>query len=217
MGSSSDSLIQVAVFPMPDAVLFPGVALPLQFRDDRYREMLRQAQASGCSVAVSLATAGEGEEVVLNAICGAGQVQLLEHFPDGHSEVVLLGERRVKLLDVSQEHPYLVMEAEDLGRSDRQTRSEAGFDSLKKLVQTWAFLNPDLPSALGPVFEQFETQAELTDFFVFHFVEPVELQQTYLGCTDVAARGEMLRGYLQERVEKLFRRTRRELRHSLLH
>lgn len=210
--------IKVAVFPMPNAVLFPGVALPLQFHDERYSRMLREAQGQGCSVAVALAaTPKKGDEMVLNTICGAGPVQLLKSFPDGHSEAVLMGERRVKLLSITQKHPYLMMEAEDLPPVGTPLRPEVSLAVLKKLIQSWAFLHPAVSNRVGPIFDEFDSQAELTDFFVFHFVQKVELQQAYLNCTDVTARGEMLQTYLQERLQKLVSRTQREIRGSLIH
>jgi ATP-dependent Lon protease len=201
----SENRFDIAVFPLPNAVLFPGTTLPLQLADDRYNQMLFEIQAREWPLAVSLVTAAEGDELVLNTICGAGQVELFRQFPDGHSEVLVHGNQRVRLLRILQTDPYLIMEAERLDPLDRKPTVEH-FENLKRLIKAWVFVNPKIPDELSPVFDEFDNPGELTDFFVFHFLKQALDKQHYLNCTSALKRVEMLSAFLETDLKRLTKR-----------
>ncbi len=104
----------VAVFPIPDAVLFPGTTLPLHIFEERYGRMLADLRAKGWPLAISLVEPepSSAHEYRLNTICGAGSVQIFKEYGDGRSDILVHGTQRVKLLSFVQREPYLIMEAE---------------------------------------------------------------------------------------------------------
>lgn len=208
----------VAVFPLFNAVLFPGTTLPLQILEARYSEMLKDVQDQKKPLAVALVLPGEGEELILNSICGVGEVQVCEDHGDGRSEILVHGSRRVRLCSVKQQTPYLVMEAEELEPEDGVDFAfDRTFEDFVSLVKTWAFLNPKFPDQLTAMFDEFANYGELTDFFVFHFMKDAEMKQLYLDCNNPLLRAAMLCEYLEADLERQTRRASRQKRRLLLH
>jgi Lon protease-like protein len=218
----------LAVFPLHDAVLFPGTSLPLPLEQasspegaERNKQMLADVQARNWPLAVTLVMGSRpsgGGEVRLSSICSAGQLEMIE------GSAVVHGTSRIRLLKVVQQHPYLIMEAEtvpgdeeaSLERSREHLRRKR-FEEFKNLIKTWAFVHPRIPDELSLLWDEFDNLAELTDFFVFHFVEGAQEKQAYLTCIDPFKRATMLARYLERDLIRQNRKMKRELRSHLLH
>src|SRR5689334_11851146 len=126
----------VAVFPLTDAVLFPGVTLPIQVMDERYGKMFHEIEARGWPLAISLVVPGEDDsQVKLSTVCGAGHVRIQKEYPDGRCDVYVHGEQRVRLIRVLQQEPYIVMEAEEIEPgTEPEARQKKKKRDLKELL-----------------------------------------------------------------------------------
>lgn len=217
MGSFG-SRFEVAVFPLTNAVLFPGVTLPLQVFEERYEKMLSDIRIRSMPLAVCLVIPQSNQEFLMNPICGAGEVQLFQQYPDGHSDILVHGNQRVRLEGVIRNEPYLLMEAERLENPTViESHLKWSLDELKTLIQTWIFFHPDLPDYMSMIFDGFKGYGELTDFFVFHFMKKVEDQQRYLDCPNPLERAEWLARYLEVDLLRLSRRHKREKKFMMFH
>jgi ATP-dependent Lon protease len=208
----------LAVFPLSNAVLFPGVTLPLHIFEERYEKMLRDVTARGWSLAVPLAVPCNDHEFLLNTIAGAGQVQVYKEYPDGASDILVHGKQRVKLCSFIQKDPYFVMEAEvlePLGEGPGQLAKIDG--DFVSLVKSWAFINPSMPEYLPLLFDDFGNLGELVDFFAFHFLKTATEKQTYLNCMDPVERAEMLSKFLEVDLIRQSHRVTRMHKRRLLH
>ena len=205
--SCTSKRLDVAVFPVLDAVLFPGVSLPIQVFEERYWQMVQDSQARGWPLAISLVTPLGGDEFTLNPICGAGRVQIFKDFSDGSSDILVHGNQRVRLKSFVQQEPYFVMEAELVEPSvSINSKGMISFSEFTDLVKKWVFLNPIISDRLLSVFEGFKSFGELTDFFVFHFLKKVQDKQLYLDCLDSIERAEMLACFLEKDLARLKRK-----------
>jgi Lon protease-like protein len=94
--SLAESLESIAIFPLPSVVLFPGASLPLHVFEPRYRVMLKDCLAAHRAIAV-------GQSAEDGAVVGAGLI--LEHvpLPDGRSNILVVGESRLLLEEVTLE------------------------------------------------------------------------------------------------------------------
>ncbi|MER5432706.1 LON peptidase substrate-binding domain-containing protein [Streptomyces sp. NPDC002588] len=144
--------VRLPLFPL-NSVLFPGLVLPLNVFEERYRAMMRDllktpedeprrfavvAIRDGHEVAPSAPglpdrtalpergpTAGFGEEP-LKAFHGTGCIAdaaTIRERPDGTFEVLATGTTRVRLLSVDASGPFLTAELEEL---PEQPGDEAG-------------------------------------------------------------------------------------------
>jgi ATP-dependent Lon protease len=83
-----DWLRELAVFPLPRVVFFPGTGLPLHIFEPRYRALMRACLASGHKVmAVTLLKPGYEDDYegrpAMHEICTVGRIEQHEELPAG--------------------------------------------------------------------------------------------------------------------------------------
>ena len=94
---------RVPLFPLPDAVLFPHVLMPLMIFESRYRELVSDVLAGDKLIAMALLEPGweDTYETKQAAICSTvcvGQISTCECLPDGRYQLVLEGVARARVL-----------------------------------------------------------------------------------------------------------------------
>lgn len=112
----------IAIFPLPNVVLFPRVALPLHIFEPRYRAMVADVrEAEGRIGMVLLHPGGEpgadGDPAIFPVGC-AGRIARFEQLDDGRSNLVLEAERRFRVLNEVPGKAYRRAEVEWLGEAD---------------------------------------------------------------------------------------------------
>ncbi len=112
--------MRLSIFPLPGAILFPGLQLPLHMFEPRYRALVSDALARDRRIAMIQPQHG-GEDAPLYNIGCYGRIGDVEALEDGRYNVVLTGEQRFRMvreLDVST--PFRQIEAEVLRDADDQ-------------------------------------------------------------------------------------------------
>jgi ATP-dependent Lon protease len=97
-----DWLRELAVFPLPRVVFFPGTSLPLHIFEPRYRALMRDCLRSGHSaLAVTLLKPGYESDYdgrpAMEEICTVGRIERHEELPDGRFNLILRGVSRIRL------------------------------------------------------------------------------------------------------------------------
>lgn len=97
----------VPVFPLANVVLFPRVRTPLHLFEPRYRQLARDVLAGARRLAMAVVRPEHVADMAGNPplypIACAGVITEAQRMPDGRYNIVLLGERRVRL--VGEEPP----------------------------------------------------------------------------------------------------------------
>jgi Lon protease-like protein len=121
-------MIEVALFPIPNSVNFPGVPIPLHVFEPRYREMVRYCIDNDVMMGVCH-TQGVVHEVkrqqtpeeALNNnqatykprdVFSAGKVELFEELDDGRMGIIVHFETRLALKQVRQILPFNIWACE---------------------------------------------------------------------------------------------------------
>jgi hypothetical protein len=117
------------LFPL-QLVAFPGAAIPLHIFEERYREMVGQAEAAGTEFGIVLAKDGG----VVNAGCTVIVESVLERYPDGRFDVMTRGQRRFSLISIDQELAYLRGEVEYFADDDP---TPAPRELCQKAIEAW--------------------------------------------------------------------------------
>jgi uncharacterized protein len=122
---SALDLARLALFPLPDTVLFPGTVLPLHVFEPRYRRMITDVLANNRVLGVVRLRPGFENDYYgrppLFSVCGVGRVVKEVALPDGRFNIVVLGVGRARLLEELPFEPYRVVRAELL--PDMETRA----------------------------------------------------------------------------------------------
>jgi uncharacterized protein len=100
----------IPIFPLPNAVLFPGVFLPLHIFEPRYREMVSDALDGDRLIGMTLLKPGwesdyEGRPPVYPVGC-AGLVSHVDRLADGSYNIVLHGLEKFRLLKEESDGAY---------------------------------------------------------------------------------------------------------------
>ena len=103
---------RLSIFPLPGAILFPGLQLPLHVFEPRYRALVSDALVRDRRISmIQPQTATEGSP--LFAIGCVGKIDEVEALDDGRYNIVLEGEARFRLLrEIEVTTPYRQVEGE---------------------------------------------------------------------------------------------------------
>ena len=101
----------VPLFPLPNAVLFPGVPLPLHIFELRYRDMVRDAERSEERLIGMVLLRGDwrreyyGSPEIYPVGC-AGRMVSVEPLPDGRYNILLHGVREFTIVNERRTQSY---------------------------------------------------------------------------------------------------------------
>lgn len=104
------ALEALPLFPLPQAVLFPGALLPLHIFEPRYRALVRDALASHRTLSVVMITdpisIDEHGHPAIAPVAGVGMIIDHADLPGGRYNILLRGRARVSLSELPFEPPY---------------------------------------------------------------------------------------------------------------
>jgi len=109
---------QIPIFPLPNAVLFPNVFLPLHIFEPRYREMVADALAGDRVIGMVLLRPGyqadyEGRPSVYPVGC-AGLITHSEILADGRYNIMLRGIEKFRIVSEQSDRSYRLAQVEVL-------------------------------------------------------------------------------------------------------
>ena len=108
------------IFPLPGAVLYPGLQLPLHIFEPRYRAMVSEALVRDRMIGMIQPQRPE-EGAPLFGVGSLGKIEEVEALPDGRFNIVLTGVARFRTLrELEVTTPFRQVEAELLKEPDGQ-------------------------------------------------------------------------------------------------
>ena len=110
--------MRVSIFPLPGAILFPGLQLPLHIFEPRYKALIKDALARDRLIGmiqprVSLKSSGADEGAPLYRVGCIGKIGEFEALDDGRFNLVLEGQARFRMVkELDAATPFRQIEAE---------------------------------------------------------------------------------------------------------
>jgi Lon protease-like protein len=99
----AEILASLPIFPLPNAVLLPGVVLPLNVFEPRYLQLVDHALENGRYIGIPLLRPGYEENydgrADIERVFGVGRLLSHQKLPDGRRFIRLEGLRRVRALE----------------------------------------------------------------------------------------------------------------------
>lgn len=103
---------RISIFPLPGAVLYPGLQLPLHIFEPRYRAMVSDSLARDRRIGM-IQPQRPVEGAPLYAVGCVGRIGEVEALPDGRFNIVLEGVSRFRILrELDVTTPFRQVEAE---------------------------------------------------------------------------------------------------------
>ena len=122
---------RLAIFPLPGAILFPGLQLPLHIFEPRYRALVGEALARDRLIGM-IQPQRPAEGAPLFEIGCVGRIGEVEAMEDGRYNIVLDGEARFRVLrELDVTTPFRRVEAEWIEDDEDEVLSSverAGFE-----------------------------------------------------------------------------------------
>jgi ATP-dependent Lon protease len=199
-----DSII---ILPVRQAVLFPGLVLPLAIGRPSSIAAAQEAVRTERMIGVLLQTDPAADEPTaeqLNKVGTAAQVLRYVTAPDGTHHVIAQGVRRFRVLEFLPGYPFLVARIEEIGIAEVITpeiEARAGLvrERAREAMQLLANVPPEVLATIANL----ESPSALADFVGGILdVKPSEKQEI-LETFDVKTRLDKVLAFLVQRIEVL--------------
>jgi uncharacterized protein len=208
---SEEFMGKVRLFPLPNLVLFPHVMQPLHVFEPRYRELLEDALAGDGLIAMAALAPGwerdyEGRPGLYPIAC-LGRITAHCRLPDGTYNVLLLGLRRVRLLnELVTPRSFREAEAElcdDVCPAFSSDRRRTLRQRLREAVLHVLPVIPEVQEQLDQLLGNDMPLGMLTD--VIGFVLDIDMRRklSLLAEVNVLRRAELLLRHLSETIPRL--------------
>lgn len=194
-------MIEVALFPIPNSVNFPGVPISLHVFEPRYRKMVKYCIDHNMMMGVChtekvvhAKTRDQTQEEVLSsnqstykpcAVFCAGKVELLEEMDDGRMVILVNFETRLKLQKERQTLPFNIwackpyedepLEDENLVRSLKQIH-----EKIMQRLMTISYGNDEVQKILAKEHWQNMSPIEFSFLVNALIAMPAEIKQNLL-------------------------------------
>ncbi len=134
------STTRIPIFPL-EVVLFPGEVLPLHIFEPRYKDLVRDCRAAQQPFGVVLVS---GENLV-EVACTAEITEVTKTYPNGELDIVTVGRRIFRILEVIEERSYYeaVVEFLEEGPAPKQVPSTALLQLFERCHQAAFETRPD--------------------------------------------------------------------------
>ena len=106
------------LFPLPDLILFPGQLVPVHVFEPRYRQMAQDLLDNTGEIVLGTVLGDDqeqlGEVAPIQPVAGLGHLQRYQALEDGRYLLMILGEKRVRVIQRIEEEIYPLAEVDDL-------------------------------------------------------------------------------------------------------
>jgi ATP-dependent Lon protease len=187
----------IAVLPLRNTVLFPGVVIPITVGRDKSIKAVGDAYKTTKLIAVLAQKDSSIEDPAAGDLVQVGTVARiikLIKMPDGGTTVILQGKRRFKLLEMTSEDPYFKANVEYLAEGDtpKDQDFEAYIGSIKEMASQIIQLSPNIPSEAAIILKNIENPAFLIHFVAGNMNTELREKQIILEMNDMRLKAEEL-------------------------
>jgi ATP-dependent Lon protease len=195
------------ILPLKETVVFPDSMTPLAIGQERSIQLVEEAVANDQEIALITSRTAEDEPRTAQDIYEVGTAAAIHKMirvPDGTLRILIQGLRRVRLVRIVQDDPYLVGEFEELPDViGREKEIEALARNVEALFSRIIGLVPYLPDELQLAAANAEDPSGLANLIATTMRLKTEEKQGLLEEADVEARLRKLTVILNRELEVL--------------
>ncbi|MDO5655528.1 MAG: endopeptidase La [Flavobacteriaceae bacterium] len=161
---------ELAILPLRNTVLFPGVVIPIAAGRDKSLKLLRDAYRKKEIIGVTSqidASVDEPDDDEVNLIGTAAKIHKMIKMPDGNTTVILQGLRRFQIEEFITNEPYFkarITLLPDVRPQKNDKEYEAIIDSVKEVSVEIINHNPNIPMEAGLAVKSIESPSFLINY-----------------------------------------------------
>lgn len=199
----------LAILPLRNNVLFPGVVIPITIGRDKSIKLIEDAYKGNRTIGVlsqKKTDIEDPESHDLNRIGTVARILKRLKMPDGSTTVIIQGKRRFEVVKFTDENPYF--KADVLGLQDVQldltnTKNKALVDSMKEMAMRIIKESPNIPTEATFAIKNIESATFLVNFIASNLSSEVGQKQVLLETDAIAERIELVIGQLSVEMQML--------------
>ena len=182
-----DHKFKIAVLPVPEVVFYPSTVLPIYIMEPAYIKMVQEAvinnEMIGIALAEPMAPNRKGQKTKYSPknICSIGIPVIVEPFNEGTLKILIKGVKKVKLLSIHQNLPFLIFEAEDSIDRPQSTIMNGGeVERLRNILDLWLEENISDTTERESFQDNLKTLAHIVDYMCMFLIQDVSMRQKLL-------------------------------------
>ncbi|KAA2241982.1 endopeptidase La [Chitinophaga agrisoli] len=197
---------ELAILPLRNTVLFPGVVLPITVGRDKSIKAVNDAYRTDKLIGVVAQKDSTVEDPIIADLANVGTVARivkLIKMPDGGTTIIIQGRKRFNIDAITTEDPYfkanITVLHDEVGENDAEF--EAYISSIKDLAGQIIQLSPNLPSEASVILKNIENAAFLVHFVSSNLNSEIKDKQELLEINNLRTRAETLLKLLQVELQ----------------
>ncbi|WP_343693842.1 endopeptidase La [Chitinophaga sp.] len=197
---------ELALLPLRNTVLFPGVVLPITVGRDKSIKAVNDAYRGDKLIGVVAQKDSTVEDPIIADLADVGTVARivkLIKMPDGGTTIIIQGRKRFKINEIVAEDPYFKARIDIL--QDEIVTDDPEFDAyistIKDLAGQIIQLSPNLPSEASIILKNIENESFLVHFVSSNLNCDLKEKQQLLEINNLRTRAELLLKLLQVELQ----------------
>ena len=213
---------EIALLPLRNTVLFPGVVLPITVGRDKSIKAVNDAYKGDKLIGVVAQKDSNVEDPAvkdLESIGTVAKIVKLIKMPDGGTTIIIQGKSRFLIESIFSEDPYFKAKIEKLEEeeSPKDEDFNAYVANIKDLAADIVQLSPNIPTEASIILRNIENPAFLIHFVSSNLNTDIKDKQRLLELNQIRQRADLLMQLLQKELQfaelknKVTTKTRTEL------
>lgn len=197
---------ELALLPLRNTVLFPGVVLPITVGRDKSIKAVGDAYKGSKLIGVIAqkdSTVEDPEFKDLESIGTVARIVKQIKMPDGGTTIIIQGRSRFSVQQLISEEPYFKANINVLDEDEAPTDPdfEAYVANIKDLAADIIQLSPNIPSEASIILRNIENPSFLIHFVSSNLNTDVREKQSLLELDNIRERANLLMQFLQKELQ----------------
>ncbi|MES2653697.1 MAG: endopeptidase La [Bacteroidota bacterium] len=198
----------LAILPLRNTVLFPGVVIPITVGRDKSIKLIKEAYKGDKIIGVVSQRDVAVEDPTfdqLNDVGTVAQIIKMLQMPDGNTTVIIQGKQRFQLVEEVQSEPYIKVViakfAESKHKVDKEFKNLVA--SIREMSSQIIQLSPNIPSEAAIALKNIESTSFLINFISSNMNADVADKQKMLEMGNLRKRAERVMELLTLELQML--------------
>src|SRR5688572_6646572 len=197
---------EIALLPLRNTVLFPGVVLPITVGRDKSIKAVTDAYKGNKLIGVIAQKDSTIEDPAFKDLESVGTVAKIVKqikMPDGGTTIIIQGKTRFRIQSLLTEDPYFKAKIEVIEDSEapKDPDFEAYVSNIKDLATEIIQLSPNIPTEASIILRNIESPAFLIHFVSSNLNTDIKEKQRLLEINDIKERADLLMQLLQKELQ----------------
>jgi ATP-dependent Lon protease len=213
---------EIALLPLRNTVLFPGVVLPITVGRDKSIKAVSDAYKGDKLIGVVAqkdSNVEDPEVKDLESIGTVAKIVKLIKMPDGGTTIIIQGKNRFLIETITEEDPYFIAKIKKIEEeeSPKDEDFNAYVANIKDLAADIVQLSPNIPTEASIILRNIENPSFLIHFVSSNLNTDIKDKQRLLELNQIRQRADLLMQLLQKELQfvelknKVTSKTRTEL------